>query len=316
MALKTTLLAALILSGICCKTQTVSDIDGNTYNTVTIGSQVWMKENLKTTHYNNGLAIPTTTLAANNDSTSIFQWVYNNDTTHVAVYGRLYSWYALTKSGNVCPVGWHVPDNSEWEVLSNYLGGDSIAGAKMKEAGLAHWSATTNAVDNASSFTGLPGGFRGNPMGYTHLGTRGQFWSTTSIGSSGFQRSYYMALSSFGNTLAASSLYDNSLTPSIAVSNCGMSVRCISDVATGMNDHPLKNDIGLFPNPATNDITVRFENAEKRDLYIYTMQGALVLYVTVTGKTSSIALKQLANGTYILKIVGNGSVTERKFTKE
>ena len=95
--------------------QTVTDIDGNIYNTITLGTQIWTKENLKTTRFSNGDLIATTSLPINNDSTSIFQWSYNQDSLNIPVYGRLYTWYAVTDNRNVSPTGWHVPSEASGE---------------------------------------------------------------------------------------------------------------------------------------------------------------------------------------------------------
>src|SRR5262245_32163336 len=103
---------------------TVTDIDGNVYHTVNIGTQVWMLENLKTTKYRNGDLIETTTPATldiTSESTPKYQWAYNGEENNAATYGRLYTWYAATESRNVCPSGWHVPSDVEWTTLSNFL---------------------------------------------------------------------------------------------------------------------------------------------------------------------------------------------------
>ena len=124
-------------------TATVTDIDGNVYNTVTIGTQVWMKENLKVTKYRNGDAIGITTPATLDiwgETSPRYQWAYDGNESNVATYGRLYTWYAVTDSRGVCPTGWHVPTDSEWTTLTDYLGGESVAGGKMKEAGTTHWN--------------------------------------------------------------------------------------------------------------------------------------------------------------------------------
>ena len=101
---------------------TVTDIDGNVYQTVQIGDQFWMAENLKVTHYQNGDEIPCN--------------VYNDDPSNAAIYGRLYNWYAVDDERGICPEGWHVPSDdeadSEWQILVDYLGGGSVAGGKMK----------------------------------------------------------------------------------------------------------------------------------------------------------------------------------------
>jgi uncharacterized protein (TIGR02145 family) len=163
-------------------TTTVTDIDGNVYNTVTIGTQVWMKENLKVTRYRNGDAIGTTTPATKNISGETkpkYQWAYRGNESNVAVYGRLYTWYAATDSRGLCPTGWHLPTDDEWTTLINYLGGQVVAGENMKEAGTAHWRNhhSQRKADNSSGFTALPGGYRGSNGIFVYIGDVGLCWS-------------------------------------------------------------------------------------------------------------------------------------------
>ena len=122
-------LKILTLSFFCigltkCQSDSVKDIDGNAYRTITIGTQVWIVENLKTTKYCNGDLIGTTTPATLNiedESTPKYQWAYDGNESNVATHGRLYTWYVATDSRNVCPVGWHVPSDAEWTTLTDYL---------------------------------------------------------------------------------------------------------------------------------------------------------------------------------------------------
>jgi hypothetical protein len=119
----------------------VVDIDGNAYHTVTIGNQVWMVENLKVTHYRNGDAIPNVTDGtAWLDLTTGAYCEYDNDVNNVATYGRLYNWYSVNDSRNIAPAGCHVPSDDDWQTLVDYLGGDAVAGGKMKEIGSTHLS--------------------------------------------------------------------------------------------------------------------------------------------------------------------------------
>jgi uncharacterized protein (TIGR02145 family) len=161
----------------------VSDIDGNTYKTVRIGTQVWMAENLKTAKYNDGTTIPNIT------DESIEKWFYyRDDAANNAKYGKLYNWYAVSKTTNgnknVCPTGWHVPSNTEWKVLTDYLGGKSIAGGKMKEIGTTNWIYPNTDATNTSLFTGLPGGLRYYNRDYQDNGFTGYWWSSTEWDSS------------------------------------------------------------------------------------------------------------------------------------
>jgi uncharacterized protein (TIGR02145 family) len=162
-------------------TNTVTDIDGNVYHTVIIGTQVWMVENLKVTKYRNGDLIPNVT-----DTT---QWCdlptgsycnYNNNAKNAAIYGRLYNWYAITDNRNIAPKGWHVPSLGELETLVAYLGGDTIAAGKLKESGTIHWLSPNTGASGESGFVALPGGYRHYEDGTFHtMGSNGYWWTTT-----------------------------------------------------------------------------------------------------------------------------------------
>jgi len=120
---------------------TVTDYDGNVYNTVTIGAQVWMQENLRTTNYQNGDIIPNVPdNVAWGDLITGGRCYYNNDSVaHASVYGLLYNWFAVNDNRQLCPSNWHVPTDAEWTVLSDYMGGLSVAGGKMKKVGNDYW---------------------------------------------------------------------------------------------------------------------------------------------------------------------------------
>ena len=137
------------------------DIDGNFYGTVQIGNQLWMSENLKTTHYNNGDEIPTGLTDGDwQNNTSGALAVYDDNELNADIYGRLYNWYAVVDNRGVCPENFHVPTDEEYTQLTNYLGGSDVAGGKMKEAGLEHWNSPNAGATNESGFSGFPGGFR------------------------------------------------------------------------------------------------------------------------------------------------------------
>ena len=172
---------------------TVTDFDGNVYNTVTIGTQVWMKENLKTTHYSNGTAIPlvnnATSWAALTATDMAYCW-YNDDIANKATYGALYTWAAAMNGAastttnpsgiqGVCPTGWHLPSDAEWTVLTDYLGGGSVAGGKLKEAGTMHWISPNTGATNETGFTALPGGYRDFYGAFSSIGGYGLWWSAT-----------------------------------------------------------------------------------------------------------------------------------------
>jgi uncharacterized protein (TIGR02145 family) len=172
----------------------VTDYDGNHYNTKMIGDQIWMTENLKTTHYSNGDSIGTTypfDLDISGESTPEYQWAYGGDEeSMVPTYGRLYTWYTVNDERGVCPSGWHVPSDDEWTTLTDYLGGNEIAGGKMKETGTVHWDAPNTDADNSSGFTGLPGGNRLITGSYANLGVIGMWWTSTESNANNAWRRY------------------------------------------------------------------------------------------------------------------------------
>jgi uncharacterized protein (TIGR02145 family) len=218
-----TLIVGMLIVATSCKkdndTSTVTDFDGNVYQTVTIGSQVWMKENLKVTHYRNGDSIPNitdNTLWCNLTSGAYCN--YGNTNTYVNSYGRLYNWHAVKDSRNICPVGWHIPTYNDWVKLSDYLG-DNDAG-KMKESGTSHWESPNSGANNSSGFTGLPGGSRGGIIengSFMNIGEHGVWWSVTE--SNDYDAYYwYMSYSTVSGYLG-----------NIGIKEHGYSVRCVKD---------------------------------------------------------------------------------------
>jgi uncharacterized protein (TIGR02145 family) len=160
----------------------VTDIEGNIYKTIKIGSQIWMAENLKTRQYNDSTYIPLVIAGIKwkDLSTPGYCWFENDSATYSTDYGALYNWYTVN-SGKLCPTGWHVPTDEEWTVLTDYLGGKGIAGGKLKEAGLAHWAVPNQGATNESGFTGLPGGYRGGGATFDQVGFNGYWWSSTEL---------------------------------------------------------------------------------------------------------------------------------------
>ena len=165
----------------------IVDGDGNIYTSVIIGTQEWLVENLRTTKYNNGVDILHAPSNANwqtagNNSTPAYCWYNNNQAAYEIPYGAMYNWFTV-QNGNLCPVGWHVPNDTEWTTLKNYLGG-SPAGGAMKEAGTTHWNSPNTGATNSSGFTALPGGRRESDGQFFVLGMGGSYWSITPTGTS------------------------------------------------------------------------------------------------------------------------------------
>jgi uncharacterized protein (TIGR02145 family) len=190
---------------------TVTDIDGNIYHTDTIGTQVWLVENLKTRRYRNGDSIPNT-IDSTIWNTMGASCAYGNNEKNSITYGRLYNWYAVNDSRGLAPAGWHVPSSAEWKNLYDYLEGYRVAGGKLKEKGTAHWISPNTSATNETGFTALPGGSGRNGSG---LGFQGLWWSATS--SNSFAICFYMG-------------YDGSYVyNSYGPKDMGSSVRCVKD---------------------------------------------------------------------------------------
>jgi len=300
-------IAILFLVSLKSNAQTITDIDGNIYNTVTIGTQTWMQENLKTTHFNNGIEILTTSLPVFNDATALYQWAYDEDISNINIYGRLYTWNITNSNDNVCPVGWKVPDNSDWDILRDFLGGELIAGGKMKEIGTTHWIVTDSTVNNSSGFTGLGSGTRGNPSGFSNLGQLGSFWSSTPFGMVGnFPRGNVYGLTTHNNTLLNS----------VAVAQNGKAIRCIEDVTTSIENLSFQNEIQIFPNPATDRVIISFEEIRNYHLSIYDMMGNSLYEQKLVDKMNYLEIAFLPKGTYLIKLISEHHVVSYKFIKQ
>jgi uncharacterized protein (TIGR02145 family) len=210
----------------------VTDADGNKYNTVKIGIQTWTVENLKTTKYNDGTAIPNVTDGTAWKNLTTGAWCnYDNDAGNNITYGRLYNWYAVN-TGKLCPKGWHIPTDAEWTALRTYMGTD--AGIKLKAKGnltdgtglwLKNTSNNTEGI-NESGFTGLPGGYRNGRSGlvigeFNDMSYAGFWWSSTVYDDNDEDRALYRFLVSNRSTGIEGDYY--------GVKTDGLSCRCIKD---------------------------------------------------------------------------------------
>ena len=207
---------------------TVTDTDGNVYETVTIGDQVWMAENLKVTHYRNGDEI--SNVIDNEDWFNITTGAYcsfNNDDSNIDTYGLLYNWYAVSDSRDLAPLGWHIPTDEEWKKLEIFIGmsqteADDTSyrgtdeGGKLKETSTTHWLSPNEGATNSSGFSALPGGYLLS-NGFFGLGTYGAWWSSSTEDSNDHAWHRYLYY-------YTSDIYRN---PSHKED--GFSVRCVKD---------------------------------------------------------------------------------------
>lgn len=213
----------------------VADIENNKYKTITIGTQTWMAENLRTTKYHNGDLIGTTNSALvniTNESTPKYEWAYDGNESIAVLYGRLYTWAAVNDSRNVCPTGWHIPTHEEWTILTDYLtnngygfggSGNKIAKSMVARTGWTIDEASGSigndpSNNNSSGFSAIPAGFRGSGTeGFCFIGSGSYWWSSTEESSTLGWRGCYMWYSSGSVYVDASDKHG------------GLSVRCLQD---------------------------------------------------------------------------------------
>jgi uncharacterized protein (TIGR02145 family) len=181
-----------------CPTSTVTDVDGNIYNTVAIGTQCWTKENLRVTKYDDGSTIPLDNTGSTSGTSGTWavttgaMSVYANNTSNVSDYGYLYNWYAATDSRKICPLGWHIPTDAEWTDLLKTVDNtvtvpapstvgfqSTSAGARLKSTGTTFWTSQSTGTDNSSGFTALPAGFRNTDGTFRDIKNGAFFWSST-----------------------------------------------------------------------------------------------------------------------------------------
>lgn len=197
------------------KITSVTDIEGNVYQVVKIGEQYWMAENLKVTKLNDGTAIP---LATDNSvwgsaTTPVYCW-YDNNIANKDVYGALYNFHCVS-TGKLCPTGWHVPTESEWNILQAELGGELVAGGKMKETGTTYWNSPNTGATNESGFNARGSGVRFLAGVFGDLKNVALWWTSTEGGPGAWFRSVHNQ-----NTNLNSQGYNK---------KNGLSVRCIKD---------------------------------------------------------------------------------------
>ncbi|HOB83744.1 MAG TPA: FISUMP domain-containing protein [Bacteroidales bacterium] len=196
---------------------TLTDIDGNEYKTVTIGTQTWMAENLSVTTYNDGkvIRLVTDSLIWTSLSSPSFCWYNNDEEVYKKSYGALYNGYTAG-TGKLCPAGWHVPSDAEWDILAASLGGADVAGGRMKEAGTSRWVRPNTGASNMSNFNALPGGLRYYDGNFRDLGFGAYWWSSTQLNP---ERAFFRFIFHEESTIFR---FDN-------LKRIGFSVRCLKD---------------------------------------------------------------------------------------
>lgn len=287
--------------------QTVIDIEGNVYQTVIIGKQLWMAENLKTLTLNNGT--PITNITDNTEWGNAVNPAYcffDNNASYKDTYGALYNWHAVNTQ-MLCPTGWHVPTNPEMDSLAIYLGGSPVAGSKMKEVGNAHWTSMNTDATNESGFTALPGGGRIISTGLFNyaLGQYAFFWTATNISSAAAGR--YI------------SYYSGALQLSSSGQQAGMSVRCVNDTAQTTDLKTTYSvSICVYPNPVIEKLNIIIsDNSKVFQVKLYDVSGRIVLSKNIAN-IDQIDLTSFNPGYYLLSIIDdeNRSICKKKIIKK
>ncbi|MDF2435750.1 MAG: Microbial collagenase precursor [Bacteroidota bacterium] len=319
------LFIGLSLLSMTNQAQTVTDVQGNVYNTIAIGTQLWMKENLRTGKYNDGTPITypgvNNTLWQNNTN-GAYAWLQNDSSTYAVTYGALYNWFAVsptTNGGkNICPLNWHVPTHNDFTTLERALctSGTCVTdfpfdlstigyrgtneGNKMKESGTIHWN-SPNAGTNSSMFTGLPGCKRDNAGAFsTTPGTFGLWWTSTS----------YDATFAFNRALS----YNNagvSRAHGYQKSNA-FSVRCVCDFTIGVEEIEFENKIQIYPNPAVEKLTIDFDLTQDLEMNLYNIIGKLVIQKNLSSGRNDIDISSLPKGIYLIRISSDAHAFQRK----
>lgn len=289
----------------------VTDIDGNTYNSVIIGTQEWMKENLNVSKYSDGTPIPQVTDPTAWSNLTTGAWCYyNNDPLIGNTYGKMYNWYAvagiwqpesspptlaeIANRKSLAPSNWNVSSVNDWLSIIDYLGGNSVAGGKMKEAGLNHWYDPNTDATNSSGFTGLPGGYR--PASNTNIGQNlsgtGHWWCSD-----------YFA--PFAANLFILSWHNGGVVNGTWDTRTGLSVRCLKNSILG-NETFINPLFNIYPNPAKDKLTIEFKNNSNIVQCSYKIINALgqeIQYGVLNSQLNIIQLNKIkGHGVYFVKI--------------
>lgn len=301
------LLAAFVFLVSKIQAQTVTDIDGNVYDTVHIGKQIWTRQNLKVTHYLNGDPIPNVKdSAAWCNLTTGAYCNYDNDTTNGSVYGRLYNWYAVHDSRLIAPRGWHVPDYSDWDSLQVFLGYDLVAGGKLKEMGTGHWMDPNTGATDEYDFRALPGGQRTDSAYsgiFSEITMQGYWWSSSELDTI-YPWGVNISYNSEGMTNWAAS-----------TRKYGFSVRLINDLPLDIPSIKT-NYFNIYPNPAHNRIAIAAAFNSMVNLAIYNRLGELVIFKQLSSNDTAVDISSLGPGFYIIKLSAANWSAQRKLIKQ
>jgi uncharacterized protein (TIGR02145 family) len=295
--------------------QTVTDTNGTVYNTVQIGTQTWMAENLSATKFNDGTPIPlvTDSIAWFGLTSPGYCWFKNDSATYNRPWGALYNWHTVN-TGNLCPKGWHIPSNAEWHTLVLFLDPaaqdcycteSTIAGDALKETGLTHWGNGNNGT-NSSGFTAVGTGFR-NGWNKTFQGHTAVVYFWTSTSNEPYATVWHRYIQN-----GSANLFEY-----LDQKTQAMSVRCIKDNAsTGMQLKNKDNNIKIYPNPASDKIFIETGFNDDAQISIFNVLGELVSQTQIKNEKFEMDISELKKGIYILMITYPQGILKQKLIKE
>lgn len=280
----------------------VTDIDGNEYPTVVIGTQEWMAENLRTSRLNDGTSIPhiTDNQAWYGADAMAMCW-YNNDSAgHHWPYGRLYNAY-VAELLTICPAGWSLPTTQDWDLMINYLGGSEVAGGKLKDTGFVYWEPPNTGATNSSGFTGLPAGFRSHLDGtFNYKGQRAG-WFVRQPGSSLAFRFVSWSMESSGSGPVHIPM--------------GLSIRCFRQATKTEEPETNSHEINLYPVPAKEHLIVDLGVMPQQEtrIRITDLAGRTLLLTNLSDQTTTLNIVHLPSGIYMAEILQeNENLLRRK----
>jgi uncharacterized protein (TIGR02145 family) len=267
-----------------------NDYDGNFYPSIILGNgQEWAAKNLYTGKYATGDSIPHK--ASNSEWAGAFAaWCsVNNNPQLDTIYGKLYNWHAVNNQNNLCPAGWHVPSQHEWDQMVSFLGGDQVAGGKLKSVGTAYWQSPNAAATNESGFSALPAGKR-MPNGNFLVQGDGAYWWASDLNNATnawYDNIYY----THGQFYSSGSSF-----------KYGLSVRCIKDsTSTGLNKNAVPFDLYVYPNPTRDFLKIILPDIKNEISYkIQNSLGATLLSGNLESNTNSVDISNLPDGIYFI----------------
>jgi len=282
---------------------TVSDIDGNVYETIVIGNQEWMAENLRTTHYADGTPITLNESNWGSDSTGVYCWYNNDKGSYENLYGALYNWYTLINE-NVCPDGWHVPSDSEWKILegnvdSLYGIGNAVwdtiglrgydVGKKLKTT---TWDIYSNSINgtNDYGFNAYPSGSRASDG--TFIPGICQWWCYSSSDTVAWKRLIHHNYNSI----------ERRYSDTASGKNNGYSIRCINNTETSASEIEDNNLVTYYPNPTDGHLCVKLTSQIETTVSIYSVSGKLIYTEQLNKSINYLNLTNYKKGIYLIQI--------------